>query len=556
WNSFQFYDDAFWTRGSHSVKFGVAVERMELNDSFHTDENGRFAFSDLASFLANTPLVYQVEFKHTERGFRETRLGGYAQDDWRYKPNLTLNLGLRYEMTTDPTEVHNLFAFLRHMNDAQAAAGSPFVNNPTLVNFEPRIGFALDPSHRGKTAIRGGFGVFDVLPLPYDFLILGAATAPGEVLSTITRLPTGSFPTQAFALASGSTSPTSLVGQRVASIEPSPSRSYVMQWNIDVQQQIAPATTLSLTYVGSRGVHLPYRTDDSDIVIPASTSQGYLWPSPAGTGTVINPNVGRIDFLQFGADSWYDGLEVGVTKRMSHGVQIQGSYTWGKTIDTGSSTIAGDQFANSPSSLPWWFDPRVRRGLADFNIAQNLVVNSIWDIPVPTSLSGLPGAVLKGWELGGIFEASTGAPFPVLMAGDPLGLNNADPFDYPNRLAETGCGSQINSGNPNYIRTQCFAAANPLTLFVNAGRNPLTGPGLANLDFSLFKNFPIRRVSESANIQFRAEFFNILNRANFAPPLDNNVLFNPGGSPIGGAGLIDFTQTPSREIQFGLKIIW
>ena len=242
---------------------------------------------------------------------------------------------------------------------------------------------------------------------------------------------------------------------------------------------------------------------------------------------------------------------------MSRGVQIQGSYTWGKTIDTGSSTIAGDQFANSPSSLPWWFDPRTRRGVADFNIAQNLVINAIWDIPTPGALSGLPGAVLKGWELGGIFEASTGAPFPALVAGDALGLNSQDPWDYPNRLTGAGCGSLINSGNPNnYVRTQCFAPANPINLFGNSGRNPLTGPGLVNLDFSLFKNFQVRRISESARIQFRAEFFNVLNRANFAPPLDNNFLFNPDGSPIGGAGLIDFSQTPSRQIQFGLKIIW
>jgi len=557
WNSFQFYDDMFWTHGSHSLKFGAAVERMQLNDRWQASQNGTFSFSDLASFLTNQPLSYGAMLKGRERGFRQTLAGGYAQDDWRYKQNLTLNLGLRYEMTTDPTEIHNLFAFLRHLTDTQVAVGSPFVNNPTLGNFEPRIGFAWDPSHHGKTAIRGGFGVFDVLPLPYYWLILGAGTAPGTILAGTASLPPGSFPTQAFTIVSNSTSPTSLAGQRVGTVQPNPSRSYVMEWNINVQQQVAPMTTLSVAYVGSRGVHLPYRTDDANIVIPASTSQGYLWPSPVASGAVLNPVISQGDFLQFGADSWYDGLELGLTKRMSHGFQVQGSYTWGKTIDTGSSTIAGDQFANSPSSLPWWFDPRVRRGLADFNIAQNLVVNSIWDIPVPGALSGFPGVVLKGWELGGIFEAATGAPFPVLMAGDPLGLNNTDPWDYPNRLAGTGCSSQINPGNPNnYIRTQCFAAASPITLFGNSGRNPLTGPGLVNLDFSLFKNFTVSRISESARIQFRAEFFNILNRANFAPPLNNDVLFNPNGSPIGGAGLINFTQTPSREIQFGLKVIW
>ncbi|HLI30304.1 MAG TPA: carboxypeptidase regulatory-like domain-containing protein, partial [Terriglobia bacterium] len=181
WNSYQFYDDVFWTHGAHSVKFGGAVERMQLNDRFAVAENGRFSFGSLASFLTNQPLFYEVDLKHAERGFRQTLLGAYAQDDWRYRPNLTLNLGLRYEMTTNPTEVHNLFAFLRTMNASQLDVASPFVNNPTLTNFEPRVGFAWDPTHKGKTAIRGGFGMFDVEPLPYYFLILGAATAPGNI---------------------------------------------------------------------------------------------------------------------------------------------------------------------------------------------------------------------------------------------------------------------------------------------------------------------------------------------------------------------------------------
>lgn len=558
WNSFQFYDDLFWTRGSHSLKFGAAVERMQLNDRWNASENGTFVFSGLAEFLTNKPLVYEAELKSEERGFRETLFGGYVQDDWRYKPNLTLNLGLRYEMATNPTEVHNLFAFLRNFTDTQATVGSPFTSNPTTANLEPRIGFAWDPSGRGKTAIRGGFGMFDVLPLPYYFVILSAGTAPGTVVSTVSgpSLPAGSFPTQAFTIASNTFSPNSLAGLRTALIQHSPSRSYVTEWHVNVQQEVAPSTTLSLGYIGSRGIHLPYRTDDADIVIPTLSAQGYLWP-PVNTQPVINPNVGRIDYLQFGADSWYNGLEVGLTKRMSHGIQIQGAYTWGRTIDTGSSTIAGDQFANSPSSLPLWFDPRTRRGVADFNLAQNAVINGIWNIPAPASLSGVTGALVKDWQVGGIFEASTGAPFTVVMAGDPLGMNNTDPWDYPNRLVGSGCGSQVNPGNPFYVRTNCFAAANPINLLGNSGRNPLTGPGLVNLDFSLFKNFPVRKISESTQIQFRAEFFNILNRANFAPPIDNDVLFNQDGSPIGGAaGLIDATQTPPREIQFGLKIVW
>jgi outer membrane receptor protein involved in Fe transport len=257
WNSFQFYDDVFWTRGAHSVKFGAAAERMQLNDRWQASQNGNFTFNDLAAFLTNQPLTYGAMLKGDERGFRQTLLGGYVQDDWRYKSNLNLNLGLRYEMTTDPTEVHNLFAFLRNLTDRQVAVGSPFVNNPTLTNFEPRVGFAWDPAHRGKTVIRGGFGVFDVLPLPYYWLILGAGTAPGTILVGTANLPAGSFPTQAFTIASSAVSPNTIAGQRVGTVQPDPSRSYVMEWNINVQQQLTPTTILSVAYVGSRGVHLP-----------------------------------------------------------------------------------------------------------------------------------------------------------------------------------------------------------------------------------------------------------------------------------------------------------
>jgi hypothetical protein len=184
------------------------------------------------------------------------------------------------------------------------------------------------------------------------------------------------------------------------------------------------------------------------------------------------------------------------------------------------------------------------------------VINGIWNIPAPGSPSGLAGALTNGWQLGAIFEASSGPPFPVVVAGDALGMNNTDPWNYPDRLVGSGCGSQVNPGNPFYVKTQCFAPANPINRLGNAGRNPLTGPGLVNLDFSLFKNFPVKRISETTSVQFRAEFFNILNHANFAPPIDNFALFNPDGTPIGGAGLIDSTQTPPREIQFGLKILW
>jgi hypothetical protein len=160
--------------------------------------------------------------------------------------------------------------------------------------------------------------------------------------------------------------------------------------------------------------------------------------------------------------------------------------------------------------------------------------------------------------LGGVFEASTGVPFSPGFAGDTLGVKSTDPnIDVPNLTGSSGCGSLVNSGNPTrYIKSQCFDVPNPITLRGNLGRNTLIGPGLVNFDSSVFKNNYIKRVSDTFNIQFRAEFFNVLNRANFAPPLNNRNIFDANGRPIANAGLITSTQTPSRQIQFAVKLIW
>jgi hypothetical protein len=571
WNSFQAYDDAFLTRGAHSLKFGFAMERMQSNNLFHFFDNGNFVFPSLSAFLTNQPIVFSatIPSSATERGIRETLFGGYIQDDWHFRSNLTLNLGVRYEMTTIPNEVMGKEASLKTMTDSQITVGAPyFSRNPTLRNFEPRIGFAWDPFKDGKTSVRGGFGLFDVLPLPYEFLIISSASAPVAENITITNLQNGDFPTNAYNRSIQSCPLPNLSCYRTAYIQPNPPRSYMTEWNLNIQREIAPLTTVTLAYVGSRGDHLPFRTDDADIVLPTQTAAGYLWPSNstqgAGIGTRLNPNVGRIDRLAFQADSYYDALQAGVERKLSHGLQLQGSFTWGKSIDTGSSTIAGDQFSNSPSSLPFFFDPRLRRGQSDFNLGKNLVISGTWQIPQASSLKGFSGFALDGWQIGGVLAASSGAPFTVLVGGDPLGLNNTDPFAYPDRLTGPGCGTPVNPGNPNdYIKLQCFAmpaqqgtttgGAPIYTLLGNSGRNPLNGPGLVNLDFSVFKN---NRLTERLNLQFRAEFFNILNHTNFAPPLDNNVLFNPDGSSVGSAGTIDATQTSSRQIQFGLKLMF
>jgi hypothetical protein len=281
-----------------------------------------------------------------------------------------------------------------------------------------------------------------------------------------------------------------------------------------------------------------------------------LWPL-AGTGTRLNVNISRISAGFWDGDSYYDALQMKVSEQLGHSFHLGGSYTWGKSIDTGSGSLVGDEYSNSIGS-PLWFDPRLNRGLSDFNVAQNLELNYTWQLAEPgRNLAALKWA-LSGWQLGGVFEASTGVPFTPLIGGDPLGLKSTDPkVDVPNLIVAPGCHSLINPGDPNhYIKTQCFALPIPITLRGNVGRNTLIGPGLLNFNFSVFKNNYIRRISDRFNVQLRAEFFNVLNRANFAPPLDNKNLFDSTGQPVANAGLITSTQIPSRQIQFALKLIW
>jgi len=163
------------------------------------------------------------------------------------------------------------------------------------------------------------------------------------------------------------------------------------------------------------------------------------------------------------------------------------------------------------------------------------------------------------WRMavGGIYKASSGQPFTPLLGGDPLGMKLDETNEPPNRLLGPGCETLTNPGNPNhYFKTQCLAFPNPASLRGNLGRNTLIGPGVSKFDGSVFKNNHTRLFSENTNVQFRAEFFNLFNRANFASPTDNLTVFDQTGNPIPSAGLITSTQTPARQIQFALKVIW
>ena len=571
-NSFQFYDDAFLTKGSHSLKFGFAVERIQFNVLSKSRANGSFRFGSLGQFLQDIPtsVIGLGAGAGHEEGTRQTLFGFYAEDDWHAKPNLTLNLGLRYEPVTLPTEAHNQYQVLFNLPDPTLTpVNKLWSHNQSLLDFEPRLGFAWDPFRTGKTSVRGGFGIFDILPLPYLYTQSMAAGFPFEEQFVASSLVAGDFPV----VKSTQLGPSSFGIQQVPQNPPVP---YTMNWNFNIQRAITSNLSLTIGYVGSRTVHRPDMFDDTNFTLPTLTPAGYMWP--VSGGAQLNPNFGSISAQRWAGDGWYNGLQAGVTKRLSHGFQIQGSYSWGQCLDTGSNYSFNDQFQNSMTDY-MYFDHRLIKGLCDYNITQNGVINAIWTIPAPAGLSGIASKIVGGWQLGGIVTAQTGSPFTPVVAGDPLGRNAGDTeVDYVDRLP--GCNTK-NGSVASYVNLNCFspptAAASfasqcsPFTgasvpapagqvycsnLLGSLGRNQIVGPGLFDLDFSIFKNIPVQRISENFNVQFRAEFFNVLNHANFLVPVDNESFFNQDGSVVPGASAIDATSTSAREIQLGLKIVW
>ena len=572
-NTFQWNDDIFWTFNKHSLKVGFAAERIQSNQFTRgSSPNGFYTFGGLSQFLQNQPstFVTRLGAAFTPRDLRQTVLAGYIQDDYKFKPNLTLNLGIRYEISTLPTETANQLSTLVSFTDTAPKIGSPYFSNPTLKNFAPRVGFAWDPVKKGRTSVRGAFGMYDVLPLPYEFELLTLLSAPFTEGGSAPNLVQGDFPTAAYAKAN------TPVNLRYGYVEQNPHRSYVEQWSLNVQHQLFPSFTVTTGYVGSHGVHLPAHTDDINDIQPTTLSPaGYLWPIVAGNGPRLFTNfAGQVSANTWSASSNYHALNFEAIKRLSHRFQFQTSYTFAKSIDTSSSGIAGDTFGNSVSSLPF-FDPRLRRGLSDFDVRHNLTINALWLIPDPKSWNAVPEWFASGWQVGGIFTLTSGLPFTPVIGGDPLGLKSADNYAFPDRVA--GCDPATSNYKQNglkYLNLSCFSLPMQTTaitgecrtfgaiagtcsnLLGNSGRNTVIGPGLKEMDFSLFKNNRIPRISDTFNVQFRWEVFNLANHANFAPPAPAARQIFAASGTLNNAGVLNATTTTSRQMQFALKFIW
>ena len=642
WTTIQLYDDAFLTKGTNSIKFGFAFERMRYNVLEQLSPNGRMnTYKTLALFLANAPdkLNALAPGGSHEVGLRESLFAGYVQDDWKVSKKLVLNLGLRYEATTRPKNANTVPGYtvngytvaaagfqeittLQNCLSGPTACGpvgtdSPIATNPTTKDFEPRLGFAYNVFGNDKTVLRGAAGMFDVLPLPYEFGLNTAATAPFQII--------GSDPNAT--LGTGVVDPNvNFNRQKIRNryIQQNPKRAAVYNWSLNVQQDLGHGFLAMVGYVGSRSLHLSSAADDINMVQPTAVpGVGLVFPcDPTGltgsntcannqTGTRIDPNWGGgagIRPVLFDGASSYSGLQSQLRKSMSHGVQGQVSYTYSHCGDLSSAPVTGDTFLNS-IAVPLLLNKRYRVGACDFDIRNVATADLIWEIPTPHVGNSFVNSAVGGWELGGILLAESGAPFSVTVGGgnDPLGtgFNGDFSMDFANLLPN--CKATGGKGI-NYINPNCFtpptaplsvgaaSAANPYGCAPNSflppppptphnpnpsgykgpaapagtqfcsnvvgtsGRNRFYGPKLTELDLSLFKNTKIPAISDVFNVQFRAEFFNVLNHTNYLSPGflnnfgQNNSVYDFDGSALNTQ--LNQTSTTSRQIQLGAKLIF
>ncbi|WP_433983885.1 TonB-dependent receptor [Tunturiibacter empetritectus] len=456
-DSYQVYDDLYLTRGKHALKMGFAFERLQNNQLGTSNPNGQYIFSSLQTFLTNNPTSFNAPLAQgvSPRDLRQSVFGGYIEDNYRISNNLTLNLGVRYEPVTVPTETANRLANLRNLTDSSPHLGNPYFQNASFKNIAPRVGFAWDPFGKDMTSVHGGYGIYDAQQLNYLYEGLSIFTAPYLELGNNAAPGVGSFPKAAYPSLSAA-------NLRYAYAPNISSRSYVQQYSFNVQQQLPYDLVVQVGYAGSRGTHLPYRVDDVNTVQPASTNGGYFFYGPNGTASPsaatlnaekLNPNIGQISAVFMTGYSHYNSLQTSLSKRFSHHTQFQVSYTFSKSMDDGSSSTFGDTFANSVSSLPLWAPDR-RRAISDFNVAQNIVVNYLVELPNLPKDVPVASLFLNGWQWGGIFQASTGEPFTPLISGDPLNLHSNDVFAFPDRLSGPGCG-----GNPVKSVTPSIASS-------------------------------------------------------------------------------------------------
>ena len=562
-NLFTWSDQVSITRGKHLLNFGVWFERVQANDSLEQDQYGQASFSNLQTFLQGSISTYTFASAATPLSWRSLEGAFFVEDAIKLTPSLEVRLGFRDEFTTGWNEAYGRasnYLFTDAVIDTNPAVGGSALsaNNARLLP-APRVGIAWSPFGSKKIVIRAGAGMYYALIDNLSYRLDQSApfnAVEASKKATIAEIEgAGALPAP-LVIPSG--------------VQPDLQTPTVISYDLKIERQILPGTTLSVGYIGSHGYHEMLSLDanvPSNVVIcpaapcPANYPSGayFYYASLAapftGTPAPANPALGNsTQWFSEGVSS-YNGLEVDVNHTFSHGLQFRGVYTYAKALDDGDS-LNTSVATNSPAFVSNPLNPlQSDYGRASFDVRSSAVINATYDLPF--GRSGASGAnrwrhALTGdWQLSGIETLVSGLPFTPQLSYNPSNDGDSRNPVRPS-LNPNFSGSVIEGGPGQYFNPNAFIQ--PLAnTYGDAPRNFLQGPGLAETDLSISKKFLF---TERVNLQFRTELFNIFNRANFNNP--NPVVFTSATTvlPSATAGVITSTSTSSRQIQFGLKLLW
>jgi hypothetical protein len=526
-------DSLTWTRGAHTFIFGAELRKLITSRSAVNSPNGMFNFTatnftgyTAADFMLGDAQSDQTPGPEINNKVAEWRDGFFIVDNWQASKKLTLNLGLRYELPTVPYTANGYAVILNPQQTALLPSNPPqpgfqFIN-PDHKDFAPRVGFAYRLT--SKTVIRSGYGIYYNPNQTNTFTFL-SNNPPFSIVTTFnsagTNLVNLANPTPA---ALGKT--TALSSASIITPNPKLPSAYLNQWSFDVEQSVWNNAALDVSYLGSHSTHL-------------DRSYYVNTPAPGSAASVAsrrpNPLFGDIRQIQNDEDANYNGLTVVLRQRLNHGFSMLASYTWSHNLDVGSDSNNGGAPQNPYN---WHAD----YGNANWDVRHRFVASFNYALPFFATTKGFVRQTLGGWQTNGIVTLQSGFPFNVIASGDPA--NTGRSSERPNLVSTptSNCGDGHLSG---CISSPAFANVTGF-VYGNAGRNLLYGPGLYNVDFSLFKSF---RLGERAVLQFRSEFFNLLNTPAFS---------NPSGLTFGtpSFGNITSTKHDNREIQFALKLLF
>ena len=558
-DNYNYQDDVIYNRGVHSLKFGFNLWHLLTGGENPSRPAGVFTFTGLEAFLGNpvtgnsTPRTFRgaiLPGLDAKRLLSYEIMGWYIQDDWQVTPKLTLNLGFRHEFYTVPTERDGKIANLRDpLNDSEVTVlgtnGDDWFENPSLKSVMPRIGIAWDPTGSGKTAIRMGAGLFYNQVQPDIFRRAIFRSTPFLKETNFGR-PTPDFP-DIF---------DQVVNQGIGNEDMQPFAYDYMraprmyQWNLNVQHEVFAGTAATIGYVGARGLNLMHQTCVNSATADVVNGRYEFATDAARPNT--SELFGDLCLLsqEASTNSFHHGLNLSVQRRFSDGFQFQASYSWSRTVS--ESDQVNGLYGNNGNGVAYYRDPDLSRSLAAFHVGRTFTFSGVWALPFANDMGGVGGKVLDGWQLSGIIRAADGPATSIQMSAQrvlrDLGYNGRS---MPPDLVPGQSNSPVLGGADRYFetsRSHFVPPPNSRTLGT-VGRNTLLAPGLANFDISLTKN---TYIGETLNVQFRAEFFNIFNRANFFRP-DARVM-SSNGSPNRNAGRITRTTLTNRQIQFGLRL--